>query len=73
MSRPAPTVATALAHVGLAPVDGDGPLPKLNGHRGSERSWRETMLRLELRRDTRATERLLGWPAGAINRARAPR
>ena len=73
VSRPAPTVATALAHVGLAPVDGDGPLPKLNGHRGSERSWRETMLRLELRRDTRATERLLGWPAGAINRARAPR
>ncbi len=71
--RPAPTVAMALAHLGLTPLDETGPLPKLNGHRGSDHSWRETMLRLELRRDTRATERLLGWSAGTINRARAPR
>ena len=73
VARPAETLATALGHLGLDPHDESGPLPKLNGHRGSERSWRETMLRLELRRDTRATERLLGWPAGTINRARAPR
>ena len=73
VARPGPTVALALAHLGLEPVDQTDALPKLNGHRGSEHSWRETMLRLELRRDTRATERLLGWPSGTINRARAPR
>ena len=73
VERPGPTVASALAHLGLGPVDEAGALPKLNGHRDGGRSWQEAILRLGLRRDTRATERLLGWPAGTINRARAPR
>jgi len=73
VERPGPTVARALAHLGLVPDDQDEALPRLNGARGGDRSWREALLRRQLRADTRATERLLGWPVGSISRARAPR
>ncbi|MCX6512528.1 MAG: sulfotransferase [Actinobacteria bacterium] len=73
LEKPDESLARAYEHLGLERPASSQELERLNAFRGEEFSLTEQILRLWMSRETRKTEKLLGWDRGALKRARSPR
>ena len=73
LEKPDESLARAYEHLGLELPASSQELERLNAFRGDEFSLTEQILRLWMSRETRKTEKLLGWDRGALKRARSPR